>query len=358
MGAFQVLISYSHDDATQRARVLALAELLREANLDVGIDRMVPPPQEGWPDWMDTQVKDARGVVIAVNPGWHRRASGAEANPELGKGVAYEWRLLKNHNFVAKEDPRLVLWASTADNARYVPKELNHRPLHVFDPHNPDPAAFDAIVRDLKGLPEIQPRPLPTLPIHDHGFDFRWDVYLSYPDLGDIPEWVKGAFLPRIIKRLATELGYPPRVYDPWQAGERTWTPRRQRALADSRILLWLSSPSPCPLVDAEHRSFLAREQALGISDDPARTRLILPVLYCGDPNPTYPPQFDLYDHTAVLDADGNTHHHIGLREVLIRIAAALARQIRAAEGWYEHHPVLSPGAAAPKTIPPLGSLA
>jgi hypothetical protein len=358
VGAFQILISYSHDDEAQRARVLKLAERLRAADLDVGIDRMVPMPPEGWPDWMLHQLTDARGVVIAVNPGWHRRATGAEANRDLGRGVAWEWRLLRNQGYAAKGDPRLVLWASTDANRAYVPTELTHRHLHVFDPHHPNDPAFDGLVRDLKGLPEIEPRKLPTIPVHDHGFDFQWDVYLSYPHTTGLRRWVDGAFRPCLLEKLEDALGYKPRVYDPWAVNEHLWTGRRKRALKDSRILLGLWTPSTCPLVDAERRSFRERESALGITDDPTRTHLILPVRYCGQPDVTCPPRHDVSPHTAVEDYLGPTNDHIALRRTVTALANDLADYIRAAEGWYEGHPAVDPGTTAPPPIPPLGTLA
>jgi len=45
----KVFISYSHDSAEHSARVLALADKLREMGVDVELDRYHVRPPKGWP---------------------------------------------------------------------------------------------------------------------------------------------------------------------------------------------------------------------------------------------------------------------------------------------------------------------
>ena len=48
-----VLISYSHDSPAHEARVLALADRLRDDGVDAILDQYESFPPQGWIKWMD-----------------------------------------------------------------------------------------------------------------------------------------------------------------------------------------------------------------------------------------------------------------------------------------------------------------
>ena len=52
----RVLISYSHDSPAHEARVLALADRLRDDGVDAILDQYEPFPPQGWIQWMNQQV--------------------------------------------------------------------------------------------------------------------------------------------------------------------------------------------------------------------------------------------------------------------------------------------------------------
>jgi TIR domain len=60
----KVLISYSHDSPEHAQHVLELANRLRADGIDCTIDQYVLVPPEGWPRWMDKQVRDSDFVVM------------------------------------------------------------------------------------------------------------------------------------------------------------------------------------------------------------------------------------------------------------------------------------------------------
>ena len=62
-----VFISYSHDNDAHKARVLTLADGLRNKGLAVMIDRYVPFPKEGWPFWCEKQIDEADFVLMVCN---------------------------------------------------------------------------------------------------------------------------------------------------------------------------------------------------------------------------------------------------------------------------------------------------
>src|SRR5262249_43428126 len=80
----RVFISYSHDSPWHQQRVLALANQLRDDGGEAWIDQYVQDPDEGWPKWMRSQVKEANKVLLVFTETYQRRFEGDE---EEGKGL-------------------------------------------------------------------------------------------------------------------------------------------------------------------------------------------------------------------------------------------------------------------------------
>ena len=75
----RVFLSYSHDSDEHAARVLALADTLRDLGIHVILDRYVhPAPDEGWPLWMDTRHDEADFVLMVCTETYLRRVLGQE----------------------------------------------------------------------------------------------------------------------------------------------------------------------------------------------------------------------------------------------------------------------------------------
>jgi hypothetical protein len=182
----RVFISYSHDSEEHAARVLKLANDLRQHGVNAIIDQYLTSPREGWPAWMDTHVRDDDFVVMVCTETYYRRVVRKEA-PGVGLGVAWEGTLIYNHLYKAK-----------GDLSRFVPVLLNGgKPDHIPDPafggtHYlvDTPTGYDGLLRRIfnrpvavepalgnrPALPQIQAqwttRPLgvmhsvPELPLH------------------------------------------------------------------------------------------------------------------------------------------------------------------------------------------------
>lgn len=54
-----VFISYSHDNIEHLSRVLTLSNNLREEGFDCVLDQYEIEPPEGWPRWMDNEIRKA-----------------------------------------------------------------------------------------------------------------------------------------------------------------------------------------------------------------------------------------------------------------------------------------------------------
>jgi hypothetical protein len=108
--SIEVFISYTHDSAQHKERVLRLAQRLRDDGLNCIIDRFVEGhPEEGWPVWMEQRIKSAHFVLIVCTAVYHLRFQGKEAP---GKGLGSSWELL-----LARQE----LYAARGKNAKYIP---------------------------------------------------------------------------------------------------------------------------------------------------------------------------------------------------------------------------------------------
>ena len=72
-GPPKVFISYSHDSPEHEQRVLELANRLRRDGIDCTIDQYVVVPLEGWPRWMDKQIRDSDFVVMVCTETYYQR---------------------------------------------------------------------------------------------------------------------------------------------------------------------------------------------------------------------------------------------------------------------------------------------
>ena len=93
MTPLKVFISYSHDSPDHADLVLALADRLNGDGLDCSLDQYIDSPPEGWPRWMDKQLREADFVLIICTATYNRRAM-AEEEPGKGLGVRWESTLI------------------------------------------------------------------------------------------------------------------------------------------------------------------------------------------------------------------------------------------------------------------------
>lgn len=93
----KVFISYSHDSAHHMDRVLEKCNRLVADGIDVILDQYVKgTPTEGWPRWMDLNIKNYDFVLMICTPLYCKRVMGEE-EPGVGLGVKWEGNLIYQH---------------------------------------------------------------------------------------------------------------------------------------------------------------------------------------------------------------------------------------------------------------------
>ena len=93
----RVFISYAHDDAEHEERVHAFWLFLRAQGIDARLDRLGEERRD-WAQWMTRQIRDADRVLVIASPEYRRRAEG-DAEPDEGRGVQWEARLIRERCF-------------------------------------------------------------------------------------------------------------------------------------------------------------------------------------------------------------------------------------------------------------------
>src|SRR5271169_4335201 len=152
----RVFMSYSHDSAEHRDRVLALADRLRADGINAVIDQYFQAPPEGWPAWCAVQIDTADFVLMICTETYLRRVM-RKKEPGLGYGVLWEGRLINQY-----------LYNAGSVSAKFVPLLL----ADGSDAHVPLPMKGGTIYRvetrllprgQRRGEAEIQHQP------DDHG---------------------------------------------------------------------------------------------------------------------------------------------------------------------------------------------
>jgi SEFIR domain len=91
---WRVLISYSHDSPPHAAHVKQFADRLRSDGIDCIIDQYIDHPPQGWPLWMEQEVKKADYVLVVCTETYARRAMGEE-RAGAGLGVQFESSVIR-----------------------------------------------------------------------------------------------------------------------------------------------------------------------------------------------------------------------------------------------------------------------
>ncbi len=90
----KVFISYSHDSAEHRKRVLVLSDRLCSDGIDCNIDQYTEhTPPKSWPQWMLLEIENADYVLTVWTETYRRRFEGKEVRGR-GKGTKWEGAII------------------------------------------------------------------------------------------------------------------------------------------------------------------------------------------------------------------------------------------------------------------------
>jgi len=90
-----VFISYSHDSDDLCDKILEFSDELRKDGVDANIDLYEESPPEGWPRWMEAQIKKSEFVLVVCTRAYSSKAA-LETPTSDGLGVKWESTLIYN----------------------------------------------------------------------------------------------------------------------------------------------------------------------------------------------------------------------------------------------------------------------
>src|SRR5208283_193175 len=145
-----VFISYTHDSPEHVDKVLALSKRLRTNGIDCVLDQYELSPPEGWPLWMDREIKKAEFVLMICTAAYLRRVNGNEEPP-------WEGNLICNHIYnAASRNTKFIPVVFDAAHAIYVPTSIQG--VTRYNLGSPD--GYERLYSRLIGKPPAEKPPL------------------------------------------------------------------------------------------------------------------------------------------------------------------------------------------------------
>jgi len=179
-----VFISYSHDSRAHVRQVLALSNRLRSEGIDCVLDQYESSPPEGWPRWMDRQVRNAHLVLMICTEKYYRRVMGEEHEGE-GLGIKWEGNLIYQHLYDGESlNTKFVPVLFRPEDTTFIPTPLRGSTRYVVGTEE----GYALLYARLLGVPPAARPPLGSrraLPKMEVKTDVA--MFLSIPI--DIDSW-------------------------------------------------------------------------------------------------------------------------------------------------------------------------
>lgn len=145
----KVFISYSHQDADYEDKVLSFANKLRKEGIDANIDLYEESPPEGWPRWMENQIRNADFVLVVCDKSYYEKCY----SDHKGKGVSWEVNIVYQHIYDAStENTKFIPIFFDYDDMQYI-----LTPLKAFTYYNVgDDNEYEKLYWRLRGVSRAQ----------------------------------------------------------------------------------------------------------------------------------------------------------------------------------------------------------
>lgn len=152
----KVFISYSHENAEYEEKVLKFSNRLRSEGIDASIDLYEESPAEGWPRWMENQIKESDYVLVLCSKSYYDKFY----SDKKGKGVIWEVSIVYQ-----------LLYDGFSDTTKFIPvffddadSEFIPTPLKPFTYYNiGTEAGYEKLYWRLRGVPKTEKPPLGKL---------------------------------------------------------------------------------------------------------------------------------------------------------------------------------------------------
>ncbi|MER5261558.1 SEFIR domain-containing protein [Actinosynnema sp. NPDC002837] len=167
-----MFISYAHESDEHVEQVRDLWIFLRRCGIDAKLDRVAGQRRQDWALWMGDQVRQADHILVVASMAYRERSEGRSA-PEVGKGVQWEARLIRDAFYRDQRAlDRFVPVVLPGQSTEGVPDFLAPASTTVYTVREYTPTGAEQLLRFLLDQPEEVEPPLgavPTFGRRDHG---------------------------------------------------------------------------------------------------------------------------------------------------------------------------------------------
>ena len=146
----RVFISYSHDTAEHKARVLAFANRLRDEGVRAVIDQYETAPPQGWPRWMMDEVEQADFVLAVCTERYEKRVRGHD-DPGRGHGSDWEGTLITQEIYESKANTKCIPIVFELSDEKHIPIYLKSATRYLVDREG----GYRGLYRHLTGQPAV-----------------------------------------------------------------------------------------------------------------------------------------------------------------------------------------------------------
>lgn len=176
----KVFISYSHQDAAYEDKVLEFSNKLRSEGIDASIDQYEEAPSEGWPRWMENQIKESDYVLVLCSKSYYDKFY----SDKKGKGITWEVSIIYQ-----------CLYDTNAETQKFIPiffeegeQQYIPTPIKSFTFYNVGTdEGYNKLYWRLRGVQKTQKPPLGKLrPLPEKE---RKTMFFSTPI--DLDKWNK-----------------------------------------------------------------------------------------------------------------------------------------------------------------------
>ncbi|MEU7036137.1 toll/interleukin-1 receptor domain-containing protein [Streptomyces sp. NPDC046237] len=159
----RVFISYAQGVDAHTEQVRRLWLLLRDQDVDARWDEPAAERPRNWPKWMQDEILEADFTLVIASAKYHDRAEGKQ-EPGVGRGVAWEARLLRNlaHQNPLDWEDRILGVVLPGESEGHLPVFMAGGSTTTYTLPSLDPAGIDRLYRYLTGQPYETNPPLGT----------------------------------------------------------------------------------------------------------------------------------------------------------------------------------------------------
>lgn len=148
----KVFISYTHDSEKHLDLILEISNKLRLEGIDVVLDQYEQSPPQGWPKWMDQNIRDADFVLMVCTENYYKRIMDEEKDG-IGLGIKWEGRLIYQHLYNSdSKSKKFIPVLLKKEDSKYIPIPIQGCTDYLIN----EDSEYDKLYWFLRGINHIE----------------------------------------------------------------------------------------------------------------------------------------------------------------------------------------------------------